>query len=161
MTMIVDGKFVRMGEASIELPTEDWAADFADFVERKGLNIAELVSRFEGKSGADIHSILRTESARNQAVRQTGVVASGKTKSLAKYRVQQLLGLDSVSAKVKTHWVDERDMCSDQASWSALIDNVTEVLKNHGVTIGDDSASTPAEGDASATARFQDDEDEG
>jgi hypothetical protein len=162
MDIIVNGSTVTQGTISFDLPTDNWALDFAKAVEARGLNFEQLKARFEDASGKDILNSLRRESQLNRFERNVGVPASGPTISLAEYRVTTLKGLASVSAKVKSHWQDELDMASDQNDFSNIIDNVTRVLKRNGVEIGGskaDSNVTASNDTAEAGARFEDDDD--
>lgn len=166
MDIIIEGKLVRQGDAELELPTEDWAVDFGKFVEARGLNVAELVERFTGKTGAQIHNTLRTELNRSQDERQKNYAPSGSTKRLCKRALETVMGVVTDDPELLRDL--RRDFVASAKSQylaGVFIEAAENALFAYGVAIPwaktDDSAGAGSDSSSDSTTenRFEDDDE--
>lgn len=168
MDIIIEGKLVKQGDAELEFPTEDWAVDFGKFVEARSLNVAELVERFTGKNGAQIHSALRTELNRNQAKRQENYVPSVGTDRLVERAWPLVMATvdddPELLRDLRRAFVNATET---QAAASLFIKKCERALRSYGVEVPwkvqDDSAAAGSDsgtsGESGSTGRFEDDDD--
>lgn len=163
MQTTVSGTIITQGEATLELPTEKWALQVHGSITRQGVNLADLKARMSEKS--DISIAKRIQHDENQAnnTSKVGLLIDGRVRYIAMQRVAQLTELDAV---VGSTWRTRVATAIDAAELDRYIHAMEGALYDvFGVKAtngnGSTAPETPASGDASATARFQDDEDEG